>query len=204
MLLCLEGFVLGLSTAGYCLGACMPFLVPYLLAEARPSAWANLKYILEFLFGRLLAYIIFASVMSVLGKNFQGLVFAKVLAIAMIISAFLMLAFAGVKNFPQLHFCAKISKNRFFIRIPFFLGFLVGINICPPFMVGMIRLLELARVVKGLVYFLGFFLGTALYTLPLLSVTWLAKIKRLQNIGVLAAFITGGWFLIIGVFSLIK
>jgi len=204
MLLILEGLALGLSTGGYCLGACIPFLIPYMLSEAKSGVFQNLKFILEFLFGRLLAYIIFAFVISVLGQNFQGLAFSKILSVAMIISALLMLVYAFAKNFPKLHFCVKIGSNRHFAKMPFFLGFLIGINICPPFLIGMIKLLELASVAKGLVYFLGFFIGTAFFTLPLLSVTWLTKIKRLQNIGNITAFIVGAWFLLVGIFSFFR
>jgi len=202
--LLLEGLALGFSTGGYCLSACMPFLIPYMLVEAKSGVFHNLKFILEFLFGRLMAYIIFAFVISVLGQNFHGLVFSKILSIAMIISALLMLVYAFAKNFPKLHFCIKIDSSSHLSKMPFFLGFLIGINICPPFLIGMVKLLELASVAKGMVYFLGFFIGTAFYTLPLLSLTWVVKIKRLQNIGNITAFIVGAWFLMIGIISLLR
>ena len=55
-----EGFGLGLSTGLYCLGACAPLFVPYLLAEG--GGWRpQLRALVEFMAGRLAAYLLFAA-----------------------------------------------------------------------------------------------------------------------------------------------
>ncbi|MDD5044482.1 MAG: sulfite exporter TauE/SafE family protein [Candidatus Omnitrophica bacterium] len=204
MELILEGLVLGLATGGYCLTACLPFIVPYMLAEARPGIAGNLKLLIEFLSGRLLAYIIFAVVVSILGRTLQGVYFSKFLSVAMIITASFMLMYAWTKNFPASRFCTYVAASKYLARMPFLFGFLIGINICPPFLMGMIKLLELGNVFKGVVYFLAFFIGTSLYMLPLLSLAWTVKIKRLQNIGNLTAFLVGVWFLVAGILTLVR
>lgn len=204
MAVIIEGFALGLSTGGYCLTACLPILLPYMLAEGKTGLSANAKLIVEFLLGRLIAYIIFAAAISLLGVHFKGVLPQKLLATGMIITALLMIIYALVKNFPRLKFCERVASIQQFSKMPFFLGFLVGVNICPPFFVGAIRLLELGSVFLGILFFFFFFIGTSIYILPLLSLAWLSRIKRLQNIGNMIALIVGAWFLLTGIITLLR
>jgi len=204
MAVIIEGLTLGLSTGGYCLSACLPILLPYMLSEGKKGLAANAKLIIEFLSGRLIAYIIFAVIISLLGERFKGVLPAKLLAAGMIITALLMITYAITKNFSKLKFCERLAQGQHLSRMPFLLGFLIGINVCPPFFIGTIRLLELGSVFLGAVFFFFFFLGTSIYILPLLSLAWAVKIKRLQNIGNMIALIVGAWFLMIGIITLLR
>ena len=116
----IEGFSLGISTGFYCLGACMPFFIPYLLVGGGGKLKANLNTILEFLLGRMIAYILFAAVISFLGIQFKGYVSPKLIAFALILTSLLMIIFAFIHSMPKLDFCKRfVSKSKFF-RIPFF------------------------------------------------------------------------------------
>ena len=68
----MEGFFLGLSTGLYCLGACAPVFVPYLLAEGSGGRF-QARAVAEFMAGRLAAYLLFAVAVGALGARFQGL-----------------------------------------------------------------------------------------------------------------------------------
>ncbi|HBE89526.1 MAG TPA: hypothetical protein DDW67_10350, partial [Elusimicrobia bacterium] len=86
--------------------------------------------------------------------------------------------------------------------LPFSLGFLTGLNFCPPVLAGLMRLASLPDFVSGLVYFGGFFAATALFLLPaLIPVPFLTD--RVKGIGRMALFLSGLWLAGNGVASLI-
>lgn len=199
-----EGFSLGISTGFYCLGACMPFFLPYLLTQEDARFKANLKIIVEFLFGRMIAYILFAALISFLGITFKGYIPPKFLAAVLILVSLLMIVYAFVHSMPRLDFCKWVIARSKFFRMPFLLGFLIGLNPCPPFLVGMVRLLMLGSVIKSVILFFAFFLGTSIYTFPLIFVGGFSRIERMRAIGIMMAFIAGFWFLILGITHFVK
>lgn len=200
-----EGFILGLSTGIYCLSACGPFFVPYLLAEGKGKIKTNLGFILEFMFGRLIAYLLFALVVGFLGTHYRTVIPPKLFSLALIFSSLLLIAYALTKNLPRWRFCGWLTSHFPVTRMPFSLGFLIGFNVCPPFLVGLTRLLELNNIMGGLLFFLSFFLGTSLYMLPLILLGPLATwIERLRSIASLTALLSGIWFLVNGIFALMK
>ena len=92
--------------------------------------------------------------------------------------------------------------SPFFKRLPLALGFVTGINICPPFAAGFLRLMELADIVKGFVYFIGFFASTSLFISPvLLGTPWLGR--RANEIGRLTLLLAGLWYIVLGLQGLL-
>jgi sulfite exporter TauE/SafE len=200
----IEGFSLGISTGFYCLGACMPFFLPYLLVGGEAKLKSNLNIILEFLLGRMFAYISFAIVVSFLGIKFKGYVSPKLVALALILSSLLMIGYAFIHTMPKLDFCKHFLSKGKSLRFPLMLGFLIGFNPCSPFLVGMVRLLMLGSIIKSIILFFAFFIGTSIYIMPLVFVGVLSRIERIRLIGTTVAFITGFWFLMFGIINLIK
>lgn len=194
----IEGFTLGLATGVYCLGACSPFLIPYLLSEAK-SWFGNILKITEFMAGRLIAYILFALLASIIGST--DIISKKLIIISTIIISILMIFYGITKTFPETGFCKAFSKSIFSVRIPFFLGFVIGINLCPPFILGLTRLIELGNIFKGIIFFSVFFCGTTLYMM--IPVLFSPLYKKLQNIGSIVAIMSGLWFLITGIIKLL-
>jgi sulfite exporter TauE/SafE len=88
------------------------------------------------------------------------------------------------------------------LRIPFFLGVFSGLNPCPPFLVGVARLLTLNNVLGGVVLFIAFFLGTSVYMAPLLFVSLFNKSARIKQIGLMVGLLSGIWFLFVGITGL--
>lgn len=196
-----EGWLLGLSTGPYCLGACMPFMIPYLFAEGQSTWGGNLKIIGEFLLGRFLAYLLFGALVGWIGELLQPYLSQRIASAALGATAALMLLYALVKSLPQWTVCAWMSRRLRGISMPVVLGFLIGINVCPPFLIAVARLLQVGGLASGVIFFLGFFAGTSLYTLPLLGVSPLTQQVRFQHIGTLSAILVGSWYLIMAFFG---
>ena len=194
--LVLEGWLLGLATGPYCLGACMPFMVPYLLAEGKIGWRGNAVIVGEFLAGRLAAYLLFGMAAGWVGGLLQPHISHQMATAALVVTSAMMMLYAVVKGLPRVRACAAGLRFLPAVRMPLVLGFLIGINICPPFLVAAARVLQVGGLTSGAVFFLGFFAGTALYTLPLLAVSPFAGNARLQRIGAISAVLVGGWFLL--------
>lgn len=190
-----EGWLLGLSTGPYCLGACAPFLIPYMFAEGRSTWRDNLRILIEFMAGRFVAYALFGALVGWVGALLRPHVTARMTGIALGVTATVMVVYALNRSLPQWKICGPFVSRRWARRAPFFLGFLIGINVCPPFLVAIARLVQVGQVGSGVIFFLSFFVGTSLYILPLMGISPLTKIERLQFVGMLSAILTSSWFL---------
>lgn len=198
MTILIEGFTLGLSTGPYCLAACGPFLLPYILSERKESLAGSAIILARFLSGRLIAYLLFAVIAGAAGVLAGPALPSWVPPAAMTITASLMLLYVFTRSFPKLSACAAVFPKALEQKMPFAAGFLTGINVCPPFVAGFIRLVAIGSVLKGMAFFTAFFAATSLYTLPvLLAVPWLGE--RLQNIGRMALILSGLWYLLTGI-----
>jgi sulfite exporter TauE/SafE len=198
-----EGFLLGLSTGFYCLTACLPLLAPYLMAEGKTVWKFNFRIFLEFMGGRFAAYMLFALLASLAGKVGQGAIPARLIPAGMLCCGLVMVLLAAFRITSGPSACLlKTDINPFFRRLPLAMGFITGINICPPFAAGFLRLMELADIPKGLMYFCGFFGATSLFISPvMLGTPWLGT--RANEIGRLTLLIAGLWYTSLGISGLI-
>lgn len=197
-----EGFLLGLSTGFYCLASCLPLLAPYMLAEGRAVWKFNFSIFLQFTGGRFAAYMLFALLATLAGKAGQYALPSWALPSGMLGCGLLMIVLAvfRVSGFSSCLLGRDIDP--YFRRLPLALGFVTGINVCPPFAAGFLRLMELADVLKGFAYFTGFFAATSLFISPvLLGTPWLGR--RANEIGRLTMLIAGIWFSLLGLKGLI-
>lgn len=199
-----EGLMLGLSAGVYCIGACLVFFMPYLLVEGRQKISENLKKVLSFMLGRLTAYIVFALIIGFIGAAYKNMFTARFSHICLIAASLLMLSYSLTRNFKDSGFCAGLMKDFSLLRIPFFLGLFTGLNPCPPFLVGAARLWTLNNITVGVVLFAAFFLGTSVYMIPLIFVSWLNKSERIKQIGLMTAMLSSLWFLFVGISGLIR
>ncbi len=196
--------MLGLATGPYCLTACAPMLVPYVLASVEGRRRRGLLTLGEFLTGRFLAYVLFGAAAGFFSGRFSGTLPARGVAAAVFGAGVLMLLYSLPKTFPTVRMCAHMNAFPGLRRLPLALGFLAGINICPPFLAGVARVLESGSAGFGGVYFAAFFAGTSVYLLPLAAALPFTHIKRLQSIGTLACGVAGLWFMGTGVVGLLK
>ncbi len=205
MRIILEGLILGLSAGIYCLGACFMFFIPYLLVEGKQRVWENLRKVLSFMMGRFIAYIGFALIMGFLGSAYQNVLTAKFSYICLIVASSFMLIYALSHSFSDSGFCAPLIRRFSLMRVPFFLGLFTGLNPCPPFLVGVARLWTLNNIIGGVVLFIAFFLGTSVYMIPLIFVSYLNNEKeRIKQIGLMISLLSSIWFLFVGVAGLMR
>jgi len=208
-----EGLMLGLSSGIYCVGSCLIFFMPYLLVEGKLKAYENLKKILSFMLGRLIAYIAFALIIGFIGSSYRSIFTplensfltgftARLSYICLIVASLLMLIYALSHSFRDSGFCPSFINRFSLTRIPFFLGLFTGLNPCPPFLVGVARLWTLNNIVGGVVLFIAFFLGTSVYMFPLAFFSYLNKNARIKQIGLMVALLSSLWFLFVGIIGL--
>jgi sulfite exporter TauE/SafE len=202
--LLVEGFTLGLSTGPYCLTACAPILVPYLLAEQRAGWRGNGLLLAEFMGGRLVAYVLFGFAAGLAGVKLFGHFPPWIMSAALLASGLLMLSYLLVKTTRGSKLCAAAWVSKGIRHLPFVLGFALGINLCPPFVAGLVRVLALGSAFLGTIYFASFFMGTSLYLLPLAVAAPILSLKRLQFIGKLSGTLAGMWFTASGIFGLLS
>ena len=185
-----SAFLLGLSTGIFCLAYCGPIYLPQLIAQKdKHHGWG---VFLQFNTGRLLAYIIFGAVFGWLGANVH-IQYLKTYAQWVIILLALLLILYGLGlSLPKIKWCAWV-KN---IHFPALSGFLLGINICPPFLLALVQNFQIGGVINGLIFFLMFFIGTTIYFLPITFLGYFSKTEWLRQAGRLAAIIVGIIFII--------
>jgi sulfite exporter TauE/SafE len=186
-----QGFLTGLSVGVYCIGICLPVFVPLLLSQRRrlkSAFWV----VLEFSLGRLLGYILFGALIGWLGLAINSPTIHLIISLGTIVLAILMMIYAlGFWVWGS-----KVCATRFNrVRIPFVLGFLTGINVCPPFLASLGYIFNLKSLSNGVVYFLMFFLGTSVYIVPMGFLSVLTTSKTFRKIALASGFLAGLYFL---------
>ena len=153
--------------------------------------------------GRLVAYIVFGTffgLAGVLAKSlFQGLITGVVMAV----SAVLLLMYAMGRRFPDYNLCRVVGGSRFIKRFPLAVGFLLGVNVCPPFVTGLAVMLSYGELVSSILFSTGFFLATSAYMIPFLFSSKLARSARISELAQVMALLTGLYFLIQGLLIII-
>ncbi|MBU4332595.1 sulfite exporter TauE/SafE family protein [Patescibacteria group bacterium] len=183
-----QPFLLGLSSGLFCLSYCVPFVAPYLVSEKRP--WKKSIVILgQFIGGRLLGYLVFGAIIGYLGFQFNTL-YVNILAnlSLLLMSAVMILYALNVIRWKKQKLCAIRFPVK---KVPFLLGLLTGINFCPPFILALNLVFTLHNTLAGVVFFAFFFLGTAIYLIPLLFIAPLGYINYVRKAARFAALVIG-------------
>jgi sulfite exporter TauE/SafE len=197
-----EGFILGLSTGPYCLVACAPLFVPYLLAESQPRWSLNLRILGQFLAGRLLAYLALGAAAGALGVYVSRDVPQWVGPSVWLVSGIVMLVYAASRNPFHAGLCAWVGRHFPMSQVPLAFGALASVNVCPPFIAGLTKVVDMGSMSGGILYFLAFFVGTSVYVLPLMLLTPAVRAQRLRDIGWLVSFLVGVWLVFSGLLGL--
>ncbi len=116
------------------------------------------------------------------------------LSLVMIINA---LGIMGAKRFGL---CARLKSAG--AAAPFLLGFLMGVNICPPFLISIGYIVDVGGVLNGILYFVLFFIGTSVYFIPLLFLGQLGRFDRLKFSARISAIAVGIIFLAYSIYNL--
>lgn len=194
-----TGFLLGLSNSVYCIGICAPVLLPYLLSEGRKPIYPVLK----FMTGRLFAYVVFALATGIIGIYFEGKLNPRIFSILVIILAAWLIIYGLGKMNPNLSFCKWAGKSFSGKNLPFYSGIVMGLNVCPPFLLGITQTMQMASILKPVIFFSGFYIGSSLWMVLFLFMGNLAQKSEVQIIGRLTSILVGLWFLVQGILALI-
>lgn len=196
----LQPILVGLSLGAFCLSYCFPFLATFMASEHR-DVKANSKLIFRFILGRLLGYILFGSIFGFLGEKLQSPFLTLITDLSLIlISIVLILYLCGLLKEKK----ESCPSQKFHSRNAMMMGFLMGINICPPFLLSLPYVFSLHSTWLGVVYFLIFFLASSIYFLPMIFVGMLGKIKEFQLVARLSGFICAGIFIVYGGYSIVR
>ncbi|MCP4714838.1 MAG: sulfite exporter TauE/SafE family protein [Deltaproteobacteria bacterium] len=198
----LEGLMLGVGSGGACLAECMPFLLPYLLMGAERGHAGSFRLFAQFMAGRLVAYLLFGLLAGSAGRSLQGLITPAIAGGLLMAAAAVLLVAGAAAGRPQLGFCRFVQKKGIAGHMPFVTGFVLGINICPPFAAALLRVIQLQGIATGLGYFGMLFLGSSLYMLPLPALSGFVRSTLFQRLGRNLSLLVGGWFMLQGVMYL--
>ncbi|MEO0130275.1 MAG: sulfite exporter TauE/SafE family protein [candidate division WOR-3 bacterium] len=200
----IKPILLGLANGYFCFGYCFPVVFPYFLSIENLKK--SIKLIFYFLLGRLIGYLLFGLLFSLLGKSLFSLPTFQnfLIPLLYIFISFLLISYGIVFSFPHISFC-QILKREFHSNFYlFFIGLIMGINLCPPFLLSLINVIEMAEVIKGILFFLLFFLATSIYFFPLIFFSYLTRYKIMKIISQVSAIFAGGYFLFKGIKGLLK
>jgi sulfite exporter TauE/SafE len=183
----IQPLLAGLSTGLFCTTFCLPFIAPYLAAESRDMR-ASAKVLLEFILGRLGGYVLFGAVFGYLGEKIDQSIFNVVSITALLILSWVLVGYAVGLAKPR-SVCAALSARR--ALTPLGMGFLMGINLCPPFLMSIAYVFTLHSALKGMVYFLVFFAATTVYFIPLVFVGLLGRMYEFRLAARVSAVLVG-------------
>ena len=197
--------MLGLSTGIFCLGYCFPVLAPFMLSNKSSAIKNQIAPLAFFILGRFLSYIIFGIIFGLIGyysKDFR-LFHNIIIPFSFIILGTIMILYGFVKSLPHLKLC-NIAKRFYSDSQHFFIiGFLVGINLCPPFLLAISYVLSVGKVFESVIFFFFFFLATTVFFLPFLFSGLVSRFEDVRVAARITSVIVGGWFVYFAIARLI-
>ncbi len=201
----MEGLMLGLSSGTACLVHCAPVIIPYFLGEGGDTT-NNILNLVGFLAGRLLGYILISILAWMVGQTFiNSFEYREVLIGVIFILLSLTMFFYGM--FRSNHNCVakplsnslnRLVLNKRLAMNPL-LGFLTGINFCPPFLLAFTSSAFSKDLSQSISFFLMFFLGTSIYLFPTVFIGFVNISDNMKTIGKMTALIMSFYFIYKGI-----
>jgi sulfite exporter TauE/SafE len=169
-------------------------------AEER-SPRKNFRVLLEFLAGRLAGYLCFGLLVGYLGEMLDPRWLRRATDVSFIVlSVVLLLYLLGLvreKNFCRTPPWLKNSH-------PAFMGFFMGINVCPPFLLSVAYVFSQHNPLYGAVYFALFFLASSVYFLPIVFIGLASRAREFRTVARASGILIAVIFFIYGVYSMIR
>ncbi len=205
----MKGFLLGLANGTVCLSTCAPVLVPYLLGQGQ-TVRRNYLDLGRFLAGRLLGYLIFAVLAWWLSLLVEGnSVHRELLFGVSYCLLALLLVYYCFRKTPKL--CAAESAKgiipgfitRSSFLLPFTLGLLTGLNLCPPLLLAFTSAASGGGLWSSLLFFSAFFLGTSVFFIPIPFMGLIKGKEAVRIVGKMAAGLIGAYYFWMGILIII-
>ncbi|MBN1398490.1 MAG: sulfite exporter TauE/SafE family protein [Bacteroidetes bacterium] len=195
-----ESLLLGLSVGPICLAYCSPIVVPLLTSSTTHRLSTGSLTLLLFLTGRFIGYMLVGIVVGIIGNNIHQYVNGSVFGIVSIALGLTLIFFSIQKNIPEKKLCRLIMNSNSQRMFPVLLGFLTGLNLCPPFLAAIVGATSTGSVVGTMIYFSAFFIGTATFFPIMIFWGLLSKIDSVRTISYICMMISGVWFILKGLF----
>lgn len=217
-----EALILGLASGPACIAACGPVLVPSLMAT-QPGMRANLRFLSVFLGARLAGYLLFAVLAWELGVLASVLTASHLpiigLVYVLLAAALLWYSFAARQSCTPA--CAgsklvtitrqgtgedlqtKRQRNLHRTAGPAALGFLTGLNLCPPFVAAGIRAASLNSAAEALFFFSFFFVGTSVWFVPFAGFGCIERNQAVMTVARMAMALIAVSYLAMGIVMLL-
>lgn len=197
--LVIQPILTGLSVGAFCLAYCFPFMSVFFVAEER-SPKKNFFALLEFLAGRLAGYLCFGLLVGYLGEKFDPRWLRLATDISfLVLSLILLFYLLGLVREKSLCHTPKFLKGR----SPAFMGFFMGINLCPPFLLSVTYVFSQHSPLYGMLYFALFFLASSVYFLPVVFLGLASRAQEFRIVARVSGFLVAGIFFIYGIYSIV-
>lgn len=205
----MKGFLLGLANGTVCLSYCAPVLVPYLLGQGQ-TVRRNYLDLGRFLLGRLSGYLIFAVLawwLSLLIKDnsvYRELLFGG--SYCLLAGLLIYYCFRKAPNLCAAEYAKGILPGfitRSVFLLPFALGLLTGLNLCPPLLLAFTSAASGGGLWSSLLFFAAFFVGTSVFFIPVPFMGLIKRKEALQTIGKMASGLIGVYYFCMGIVILI-
>ncbi len=196
-----ESFLLGLSVGPVCVAYCSPVMVPLFSSSPGPGLGAHAYRIIKFLAGRFAGYLLVGILVGIVGGQVHRYVQGYLLGILSVLLGMSLLVFGVQRNFPEWKFCRYIKLGNSGTLSFILLGFLTGLNLCPPFIAAIAGAIQTGTMAGSIVYFSAFFLGTAVFFPGIIVFGWLSKIDSVRLVASACMMLSGAWFFLRGIFS---
>jgi sulfite exporter TauE/SafE len=143
--------------------------------------------------GRFIAYLIFGALAGWFGSflpHHQRTLFTGISYI--LLSVFLVL---NVVRTHRTEKCCKIPAWTKFTHSAFMLGIVTGVNFCPSFLIALTKSVDLGGALGGVLLFMGFFVGTTIFLIPLAFSGLLTAIGKVKIAARYASLLIAIWFI---------
>jgi sulfite exporter TauE/SafE len=181
-----------------------------LLAE-RAGFRPHARYLSAFLAARLVGYLLFAVVAWELGALASMLPTPRLLLMGAVyvLLACVLLWYAYLAR----HSCAQPCAESKLVRIgesknhgiagAAALGFLTGLNLCPPFVAAGVRAAQLGSMAAAILFFFFFFLGTSVWFAPFISLGPIVRNQAVITVARMAMVLIALYYLSMGIAMLL-
>jgi len=181
------------------------------LLTERAGFRPHVRYLSAFLAARLLGYMLFAVVAWELGMLASMLPAPRMLlmgAVYVLLACILLwYAYSARRTCAQPCADSKLvsigaKKNRG-VAGAASLGFLTGLNLCPPFVAAGIRAAQMGSLVAALLFFAAFFVGTSVWFVPFLSLGCFVRNQAVITVARMAMVLIALYYLSMGIAMLL-
>ncbi len=190
----------GLSVGAFCMSYCFPFMATFIASEDR-AAKRNFVLIFYFMLGRFLGYAAFGLIFGFLGEQLKSPYLTFITDLSLILVSVVMILHITGLSKQKDNLCLA---SKFHNRNAIVMGFLMGVNICPPFLLSLTYVVSLNDILQSVLYFVIFFFASSVWFLPMIFVGMLAKIKELQKAAQVSGIMAACVFIIYGGYSIMK